>query len=531
MWGFGGRADASTHGRGTAAQTRRKAGSGALPRTVGHRVCEGRWGGLRLRPTMTDDLRWAVRYAFLEDLWRDRNRVIVDAGFEAALRSSGPDTTDDPLEELVDGLAPRVPKSRTWMAVADESVARQLAQTRPGTGFLPRGNFADVVAHRDWAVALVELAALDDATPGGTRLREQLSERARDGRTVLVSTRAATDEHGEDPGFAALGELLDESLGGGRIFGVYRPPMAAVVDFGGDDEGEDDEVPLSFDNTLGTQAPEFIEYVAVAGEHPPLPEGMTLVELPSDTPAVSAGDEALRDQLLQAQRQAELAAIDRQALLEKVDQLESAREQGERQASELRDQLARAVTEPGSSEAGDELQATQADNQALRWKVQQLQRELDAVRARPVEVLEAEVAALRAELAARTPAPVEADQEEPSTDEVSSEEAKVEAVESAVSSGDDPPSPEHEAGSSEESGSGEEPAESPAGVELDRLMESDAEERLDGHYIDAVDDAERLRFGEALAQLDRLIAQVERGGIGVLPLRQALVSLRKRLRS
>ena len=35
-----------------------------------------------------------------------------------------PPRPDDPLEELVDGLAPRVPKSRTWMAVADESVAR-----------------------------------------------------------------------------------------------------------------------------------------------------------------------------------------------------------------------------------------------------------------------------------------------------------------------------------------------------------------------------------------------------------------------
>jgi len=71
-----------------------------------------------------------------------------------------------------------VSKARTWMAVADEAVARELAQTRPGTGFLPRGSFADVVAHRDWAVALVELSALHDDAPGGTRLREVLAERA-----------------------------------------------------------------------------------------------------------------------------------------------------------------------------------------------------------------------------------------------------------------------------------------------------------------------------------------------------------------
>lgn len=59
----------------------------------------------------------------------------------------------------------------------------------------------------------------------------------------------------------------------------------------------------------------------------------------------------------------------------------------------------------------------------------------------------------------------------------------------------------------------------------------DGDERLDGLELHSIDAAERLRFGAALADLDRLIAQVERGGIGVLPLRQALVSIRNRLRS
>jgi len=474
---------------------------------------------------MTDDLRWAVRYAFLEDLWRDRNRVIVDAGLEMALRgSSRAGGSDEPLSELVDGLVPRVPKSRTWMAVSDEAVGRELARTRPGTGFLPRASFADVVAHRDWAVALVELSALDDEAPGGTRLREQLAERARDGRTVVVSVRAtaAADDDDDDAGFAALGELLDESLGGGRIYGVYRPPMAAVVDFGGDDDGEDDEVPLSFDNTLGTQSPTFIEYVAIAGEHPPLPEGMTLVELPLEADA-GGGDDVLRDRLLQAQRQAELAAIDRQALLEKVDQLETARERLEQQAGELRDQLARAVTEP--TDAAEQLQASQADNQALRWKVQQLERELDEVRARPVDALEAEVATLRAQLEA---ASGEAESGEAASGESASGEAASGESESGEAASGESESGEAESGESE---SGEAASGESASDAFDLDEASDPRERLEEQHFDAIDGAERLRFGDALTMLDRLISQVERGGIGVLPLRQALVSLRRRLRS
>src|SRR5690606_22348324 len=101
--------------------------------------------GLRLPSTMTDDLRWAVRYAFLEDLWRDRPRVVVDAGLEAALRERPRARRDgDRLDALLDALVPRSPQARTWVAVTDESVGRELAQTRPGTGFLPRSSFADV---------------------------------------------------------------------------------------------------------------------------------------------------------------------------------------------------------------------------------------------------------------------------------------------------------------------------------------------------------------------------------------------------
>ena len=500
---------------------------------------------------MTDDLRWAVRYAFLEDLWRDRPRVVVDAGLEAALRERPrARRADDRLDALLDALVPRSPKARTWVAVTDEAVGRELAQTRPGTGFLPRSSFADVVAHRDWAVALVELSALHPDAAGGPRLREQLAERAQEGRTVVVSARAVPGEEDGDAGYAALTELLDE-LGGGRIYGVYRPPMAAVLDFGEGDEDEgdvedeaareegdggDDEVALTFDNTLGSQAPAFLEYVGVVGDAQELPEGMTLVELPADAPSVEqSSDGALRAQLLQAQRQAELAAIDRQALLEKVDLLESAQGRLEQQAAELRDQLARAVTElpPAASEAADRLQASLADNQALRWKAQQLERELEAVKARPVDELEAEVAALRAELQARETAAAAASRAEPEGDAKTGELA-AESRERAAKSGE-----RAEAGGEAAPVA---PSEAPADVD-EALAEAsealgwdgDGDDGLGpGHvYLlgsEAEEAAERLRRGTALADLDRLIERVERGGIGALPLRQALVSLRQRLR-
>lgn len=503
---------------------------------------------------MTDDLRWAVRYAFLEDLWRDRPRVVVDAGLEAALREGSRGRGGEgPLDELIDALVPRVSKARTWMAVADEAVARELAQTRPGTGFLPRGSFADVVAHRDWAVALVELSALHDDAPGGPRLREVLAERAQEGRTVIVSARSAPGQEDEDAGFAALSQLVEDELGGGRIFGVYRPPMAAVIDFGAEEEVEgdedadedeersadededadveDEEVPLSFDNTLGSQSPVFVEYVAVAGRVPVLPEGMTLVELPAGAPSVEqSSDGALRAQLVQVQRQAELAAIDRQTLLEKVDALESAQARLEQQAAELRDHLARAVTEeaPQAAEAAQRLQAALADNQALRWKSQQLERELEAAKARPVETLEAEVAALRAELAVRIDERAEADADV-------REEAGDHGGADAAAAGEGGEAYEGEGAEDGADAYASEDDEEPEGEGA--YAERDAGERAGerGELLmlasEAEDAALRIRYRSALVDLDRLIHRVERGGIGTLQLRQALVSIRKRLRA
>jgi hypothetical protein len=341
--------------------------------------------------------------------------------------------------------------------------------------------------------------------------------------------------------------------------------MAAVIDFGGDegdegqaagdededergeagdddaDEDEDDEVPLSFDNTLGSQVPAFVEYVAVAGQVPELPVGMTLVELPANAPSVEqSSDGALRAQLVQAQRQAELAAIDRQALLEKVDALESERARLEQQATELRDNLARAVTEesPQATEAAERLQTSLADNQALRWKVQQLERELEAAKARPVEVLEAEVAALRAELAERREVgvgdgPMTVVEEElgeevttvggagvgDETDAGSAADGGDEADDGVATDADDL----DDEADTNDLGEDDEPE---LAVERREMMVYAS----DAVGSDAEEAAQRIRYRSALAELDRLVERVERGGIGVLPLRQALVSLRKRLR-
>lgn len=458
---------------------------------------------------MTDDLRWAVRYTFLEDLWRDRARVVVDSSLEASLRAGGAALKpQSPLGELVDALVPRDRGARTWMGVADEAAARELTQTRPGSGFLPRSTVADVVAHRDWAVALVELAALDPEQPGGSALRRQLAAGAEQGRTVIVAAAAAASDNGDDdPAYGALVDLLDDELSGGRVYGIYRPPMAGVIDFGEGDEDDDDEVALSFDNTLGSQAPSFVEYVAIVGAAPELPTGMTLVELPPHAAGAAAagsgGDDGLRAKLASAQRRAELAAIDRQALLEQVDALESSNSQLSSQSQSLREKLARLVNEEpaGSPEHEQRLQAALADAQALRWKTQQLERELSQLRARPVEELEAEVAELRARLAASEPSEVEVEPS-PGSESDPRDEASAELDEIYVDEDDD--------GDDWES----------AVVDPSMMfMLAEADERAD-----------RMRRGEAGRDLDRLIARVERGGIDALALRQALVSLRRRIR-
>jgi hypothetical protein len=114
------------------------------------------------------------------------------------------------------------------------------------------------------------------------------------------------------------------------------------------------------------------------------------------------------------QRQADLAAIERQRLAEQLDEAEERiaslveeREQlleGELDLEATRTpEMAALSPLPTPADAGDaaaRLDAALAREQALRWELAQVSAELEQARSRPVDELEAEVAELRARLEA-----------------------------------------------------------------------------------------------------------------------------------
>lgn len=401
---------------------------------------------------MTQELRWAARYAFVEEQWRGRARVIVDPGLETLLREGGPGVErgiDPALDDLLERLLPLDPAhgEAVWMAVATVSIAAELGRLRPGTTFVPYEGIADVLRRAHWDVAIVDLAAAVLGPPegspemttepdmqapafgAGVYFRRALATVStlgmtlRDDRTVVLCTPVRDYPRIEEGlEYGELFELAEQTLGPPRLFGVYCPPMAAVVDFGDADESPDDvatevldepdEVSLSYDNTLGSQEPALTEYLAVVGQSDDLSGGLTLVELPHLAHLASlAGETAesgARAQLMQARRRADLAAIERQDQLERAEELE-------RENADLRRELeARAEAQPAARSAPapvpafdreSALEAALGREQALKWRVGQLEAELLRVRARPIEALEAEVAALQAQLEAdQTPA-------------------------------------------------------------------------------------------------------------------------------
>jgi len=435
-------------------------------------------------------LRWAARYAFSEDLWRSRARVVLDPALEDALLSGMPLGSDaESLRELVDALLPtRSGDDRAvWMGVSDENVATHLGRLRPGTTFVPVERLAGVVAGEAWEAALVDLDAVP-ATGG-----ENVAAAALSALGLTADTRRNIVVWGSagETGLAyeELAEAMMEHLWargcGQRIYGVYQPPMAAVVDFGESleveddtdleitlnvhpselrDEPEDDEVPLYFDNSLGAQEPDIDVLMGVCTAVA-LPEGLGLVELPS---AASGQPSGLRAQLASAQQRAQRAEVERQGLLDRLDALQ-------RENRELREAV-EAGPDPFDALARDEaLEASMAREQALKWKVSGLEHQLSQAIARPVEALEAEVARLSAQ--------------------------------------DDPPTGQAPVAGDFEAALPEAPAAVDDGDALVLLVRDDARDRA------------------LSSTLNRLVQRLERGGIGVLALRRELSAVARRLRS
>ncbi|MFO7563339.1 MAG: hypothetical protein R6X02_11910 [Enhygromyxa sp.] len=366
---------------------------------------------------MGDERRWAARYQFLDALWRGRDRIVCDRELEAALHAG----VEGPLGELLAALLPgdgsrgsadptghNEGGERAWVALHNHRRAASFARERSGTVFVALDEAAEIASDEAWQVALVHLDELASALEP---FLEVLGERLEDDpeRSVVLSLPCTSDE---DSCYEQLAELVEPLFGDARIYGLTRPNMAAFYDFGPvlEPEGEDAEAPaeadIEVDNTLGSEAPRFELFLAVVGARVP-GEGVTLVELPGPEPRAAqlgrsapAGEDelaAVRVQLAEAQRRGDLHAIERQSLLEKLEQAEDTIASLEDQLGETseRDE---APQGSGAEPASPRLDELLAREQTLRWELERMRGEIERLEARPVEELEAEVASLRAAL-------------------------------------------------------------------------------------------------------------------------------------
>ncbi|MFV8753359.1 hypothetical protein ACNOYE_22650 [Nannocystaceae bacterium ST9] len=467
---------------------------------------------------MGDERRWAARYQFLEELWRERDRIVFDSELEQALHVG---VEGSPAELLARLLPDREPDARVWMTLGNDRRAASFARARSGTVFVGLDASAELATDEAWQVALIKLPALVGEGSGREQLSAEqlalldvLGDKCSEDPERSVALMLACEPGGEERAYERLAELVEELFGDARIYGLARPGMAAAFDFGrlfeADDEageGEEPDVAIEVDTTLGSD-PRFELYVAVIGDRVPA-EGLTFIELPGDgstgepsgrAPGGEPSDEigAMRAQLAEAQRRGDMQAIERLALLEKLEQAED-------RAAGLGDELER-LRDGGPSSRGEStgeregvadprLDAVLAREQSLRWELERVRGELDNLRARPVETLEAEAASLRARL-------VDAEGElerfkAELLDVLAEAEAEAEELEGAE--GDDDDDDEHD------------------DVAFEVVVQGDPPARSR--------ERQRLR-----GQLDRLLLRLERGAdVSALELHRELAAIRKSL--
>jgi hypothetical protein len=403
---------------------------------------------------MADELGWVARWQFLEDSWRGRHRLVFDPVLEDRLRAgSGAAERGGPAgpADLLDALLPREETGeRVCVVLANPRRGAGYSRWRAGTTFVGIDEAVTLVDGDDWEVAFVELEGMladPTARRGGAAQRgdplaridprivpllEVIGEAAARGRAVVLSAPGPGDGGLTFPGFA---DLADELVPGARLFGRSSAAAALVYEFGtgatrpaaasppsdrepdeepdegdlydadldaaeqewtGDVEeedqaGEDEEVPIDYDNTLGEREPTITGWIAVSAPAFAA-EGLTVIELPREAPSAAESDDAgLRAQLAQAQRQADLGAIERQRLLEQLQDAEDRLDGGE-------------GTRHTGVDDRERLDAALAREQALRWELEQRRGELELLRARAPGELEAEVARLQAQLRSAPPA-------------------------------------------------------------------------------------------------------------------------------
>lgn len=411
---------------------------GVRDEAVGRRLAPRRPGTqfLTLAP-LCDAIRrrqWSVAFIDLSDL-------LVSDGLEQPARLSARG------HEMVDALASRASASTTVVvSAAARGVGDPVGLEYDGIVELAETISGGRVPVRVYGllepriVAAVELSEPDPATlrrqaVPGRGIDDAARDRDDEARTVDIQSGRGGARRGSGawrdgkPRAARWsGQGEHESTSAGlrtpRAAGPTLPgPDAEEFDDFEDLEDSEDleEVPLAYDNTLGDREPTILHYIALIGEaaQSDVADGMTLVELPSQGAAAFGSAEAvtdriapspLRAQLQESRRQADLSAIERQGLVERLDDVESTNVTLQAEVASLRDALAHALAPgPGVEDGagapdgaapsvgveGGRLDEAVAQLQSLRWQLAQTQRALDAARARPVEALEAEVARLK----------------------------------------------------------------------------------------------------------------------------------------
>jgi hypothetical protein len=421
--------------------------------------------------------------------------------------------------------------------------------------FVAASSAADVFARHPWEVALVslrttidELDTDDDEGPARVFGRHAGGWLAGIADAVALGRTAVLAAEADETSYEALVEVAGAHFSAARVYAMYRPAMLAFVELddaavepdgngldddedehisavpthnrfdrwdvddgdevGSDEDDEDDAVPLAFDNTLGDPEPRFLGYLAIAGSDD-APDGLTLVEV-GDVGDDEA-DSPLRHQLVQARRQADIVAIERQRLVEHIDAIEADNAALREAVAQLRDQLAGSL-EPAT---GERLDAALAREQSLRWRVAALERELEELRIRPVGELEAELAAVRARLTT----------EHGGRDE-RAEHPAVAAVPSAdpAEGGDD--------GGRGGRAEGRDDTDRPAGIPANGTRRVGTD---DARRLPAIRSAGSGRTA-ALRAVEGLVRRIDRGRgrgqgeIGTIDLRRELTALRRRLR-
>ncbi len=381
---------------------------------------------------MRDQARWAARYQFLEELWRGRDRLLHDPALERAVSSAlhaGSGRGEEVLHALLDRLLPRSHDEDVWLATDHVSRIAEFSRSRPGVHFVGIDDAASI-AEEGWEVAVVNLEGvrstddLETLPPSLSALIEVIEEHAQDDRRVVVLMLPGPTAGGpqEDAAMQILGTVLPHA----RLFGVMWPTVASVITVAGLEDDAEDDFSVDVDNSLAAETLAIDTWIAVSSADFK-PATLTMIELENpqgerefdlggrDHPHDDRQDDrhddvaGLRAELLEARRQADLHAIEKQRLSELLDDAHM-------RLAESGD-LAHEGGTGEHSEAGlagvqARLEGALAREQALRWELARVQAMLEDVASRPVEELEAQNARLRAELARRGPGPADASSED-----------------------------------------------------------------------------------------------------------------------